>query len=305
MKNNDPIVLVLGFFDGVHLGHQELLKEALKIAKLKNLKTGVFSFKNHPLTEIFPRYAPKLIMSNEDKVRKIKSLGIDEVYLVAFTEDMRKMEPKAFFEEVLLKNFNLKDVVVGYNYSFGYKGKGKADDLKKLAKEYGVDVHIVSPIMTDDQKISSTYIRELLSLGKVEEASRLLGHPYKISGTIKEGKKLGRKFNIPTANLHTDSKYLMPKSGVYFTRITIDGKTYDGLTNLGKNPTFEDHPYAIETYIYDFDEDIYNKEVDLEFLKFIRGEVKFNGLEELFGQVQSDINKVNLLYRKNKNASSS
>lgn len=296
--NNTPLVLALGFFDGVHLGHQKLIELANNLAKEKGIDSGVMSFKKHPLTEIFPRYAPLLLMSNDEKREKILGLGTDFVFLEDFDENLMKYSPEKFVKDFLLEKFNIDTLIVGYNYSFGYKGEGKAEDLIELGKKYGFDVKVVKPILVKEDTVSSTGIRDLLSAGDVEEVEKRLGHPYRISGKIREGKKLGRQFEIPTANLDYDERRLLPKNGVYFTHVIIDGKVYDGLTNLGYNPTFTEHPYAIETYIYDFDGDLYGKEVGLEFLKYIRGDIKFSSLDELFGRIKSDIDEVDRLYRK-------
>lgn len=296
--NNEPISMALGFFDGVHMGHQELIKVVINKAENQNIKSAVLSFKEHPLTEIFPRYKPELLSSNQEKIKKLEDLLIDFIFLEEFNEALMKLTPEEFIRDFLLKKFNIKDLVVGFNYSFGYKGEGDAELLKKLGEKYGFNVHIVDPLIMNDDLVSSTNIRSYLKDGQVEEVTTLLGHPYFISGKIKSGKKLGRQYNIPTANLEMDTKKILPKNGVYFTRIKIDGKTYDGLTNLGFNPTFKNHPYSIETYIYDFNDDIYDKEVTLEFLHKIRDEKKFASLEQLFDQIKSDIKKADLLYRK-------
>lgn len=295
--NNEPVVIALGFFDGVHMGHQTLIKEATRKAQKDNIHSAVLSFSNHPLTEIFPRFAPQLLMENDEKIKKLKENNIDFVFLEPFTQELMVLEPEEFITEFLLKKFNIKEIIVGFNYNFGYKGQGNSILLKQLGQKHGFDVTIVPPLILEKDVISSTLIRNLLNEGKVEEVNYYLGEPYKVSGTIKSGKKLGRKFNIPTANLDLETKKALPKSGVYFTHVYIDGKKYDGLTNLGYNPTFQDHPYSIETYIYDFDQNIYGKRMDLEFVHKIRDEIKFENLDKLFSQISSDIQKANLLYR--------
>lgn len=295
--NDEPLVMALGFFDGIHKGHQSLMKKALNSANKEGYKSSVMSFKKHPLTEVFPTYSPKLLMDNDQKIEKFKNLGIDYIFLEDFDRDLMKLAPEEFIRDFLLKKFNIKKLIVGFNYTFGYKGEGRILDLIELGEKYGFDVEIIEPNIKEDKIISSTYIRELIDQGNVQEANELLGHPYKVVGTIQEGKKLGRQYKIPTANLKLKEDVIMPKNGVYYTKIKIDDKVYDGLTNVGYNPTFKDHPYSIETYIYDFNNNIYGKEVELEFLDFIRGEIKFDNLQNLFEQIRSDIRKVNVLYR--------
>lgn len=297
-QQQSGLVLALGFFDGVHLGHQALIQKAMDKAAEYGCESGVMTFEKHPLTEIFPRYTPFLIMNNKQKEEKMRSLGVQHVYIEPFTDTLMKLSPEEFVRDFLLAKYKLKGLVVGFNYSFGYKGEGKADDLERLGKKYGFSVDVVKPCLHDGAPVSSTVIRDLLGLGRVEEAAELLGNPYSITGPVQEGKKLGRQYKIPTANLKLNPKELLPANGVYFTRVHVDGKTYDGLTNLGYNPTFEKHPYSVETYIYDFHDNIYGKELTLEFIKFIRGEMKFNSLDELFEQIHADIRRANTLYRK-------
>lgn len=237
---------------------------------------------------MFPRYTPKLLTDNNTKADKILNYGIDYLFFEPFTEELMKLSPEDFISDFLTKKYNIDTIIVGFNYSFGYKGIGKVKDLIELGKKYNFKVIIQPPIVLDKQTVSSTRIRNLLAEGKVAEVDTLLGNTYKIRGKIKKGKQLGRKYDLPTANLEIDNSMLLPKNGVYYTKIYIDGKEYNGLTNLGKNPTFKDHPYSIETYIYDFNENIYDKEIELEFIDFIRDEIKFKSLEDLFNRIKAD-----------------
>ncbi len=292
-----PVALALGFFDGIHLGHQRLLSECESLATRTDARSGLLSFDRHPLMEIFPRYAPFLLMTNEEKAEKALEFGMDYVIFLPFSNKLRKLSPDDFIFSLLLSVFDLRGVVCGFNYSFGYKGKGNAEELKRVLAKKNIPVIISPALNSEGRTVSSTVIRELLETGDVQSAQELLGRAYALNGTIQQGKHLGRQYKIPTANLKTDTLKIMPKSGVYFTRITVDGKSYDGLTNLGHNPTFKDHPYSIETYIYDFNEDIYGKPVKLEFLKRIRSDMKFDSVDALFKQIHSDIIKCNMLYR--------
>lgn len=294
------IALALGFFDGVHNGHKILLNKTISIARAKNLASGVMTFKNHPLTLIFPSYVPALITANSEKVAIMEGMGIDHVYLNDFNEDLMNSEPEAFIRDYLLMKYNVKHIVVGFNYTFGYKGAGTTSDLMELGKIYGFGVSIIPPYIINGQSVSSTLIRELISTGKVCEVEPFLGRNYAIEGTVVVGKRLGHQFDIPTANLHLDDKVILPKRGVYYTKVEIDGKSYDGLTNLGHNPTFEKHPYSIETYIYDFNENIYGRHMKISFLKKHRDEIKFPSLDALFSQIRNDIQLIDQDYRQNK-----
>lgn len=300
-KSLGPLSIALGFFDGVHLGHQKLIQKTLDVASENDTRSAVLTFLNHPLTEIFPRYAPFLLMTNEEKARKILKMGVDYVIFMPFTDQVRKLSPEDFLKDMLLDEFDVRALIAGFNYSFGYKGEGKAEDLKAFGNELGFKVYIEKPYIHHGQAVSSTVIRELLGTGDVAKASELLGEPYQLEGPVKSGKHLGRQYKIPTANLKLNKDKLLPKSGVYFTHLWVDGVRHDGLTNLGYNPTFEKHPYAVETYIYDFDEDIYGKDITLEFIDRIRGDMKFESVDALFKQIHSDIIKVNMLYRKKNN----
>ncbi|MDI3536751.1 MAG: riboflavin kinase / adenylyltransferase [Eubacteriaceae bacterium] len=285
----EAIILALGFFDGVHLGHLSLLKEAVRIGKEKKYKTGVMTFSAHPLELIFPNYTPWLITTNDEKRRMIHAAGIDYVFLNAFNERLMKLSPEKFVTDYLLKRYNIKGLVVGYNYNFGYKATGTTNTLKELGRIYDFNVTIVAPCVIDKHPVSSTFIRELISCGQVEEVKTYLGRYYQLSGQVIRGKGLGHQFGIPTANIKLDKKRILPNTGVYFTKVTYQGKSYDGLTNLGFNPTFEKHPFSIETYIYDFDDEIYGHELSLQFIRKVRNEIKFDNIEDLIAQIRSDI----------------
>jgi riboflavin kinase/FMN adenylyltransferase len=298
LYNGEAIVLALGFFDGVHLGHQALLKRTKEIGDQLGIKTGVMTFKEHPLERIFPNYTPWLITSNAEKEAKIRKFGLDYVFLNPFTERLMKLTPEKFITDYLLKKYNVKVVVVGYNYNFGYKGAGTTEKLRELGQEYGFTVEILPQYSIDKHSVSSTFIRELISAGQVEEVSKFLGHDYALTGQVVEGKKLGRQYGIPTANIKLDPKIVLPNTGVYYTHVYFNGKCLNGLTNLGCNPTFEKHPFSIETYIYDFDGDIYGEEITIVFKNKIRNEIKFDSVDDLIAQIRSDIEDIRANYIK-------
>lgn len=296
MKNTEyqgeEIVLALGFFDGVHLGHQALLKETIKIGNENGCKTGVLTFEEHPLELIFPKYAPWLITRNDDKIAMIKDLGIDFVFLNPFNETLMKLTPEKFVTEYLLKKYSVKDIVVGFNYNFGYKGTGTTDKLIALGKEYNFNVSIIPPCIINKNPVSSSFIRELISCGQVEDVKTFLGRNYAITGKVVEGKGLGHRYGIPTANIQLQKKRILPSTGVYYSHVYYNGQRYHGLTNLGFNPTFENHPFTIETYIFDFEKDIYDEEITVVFKKKIRNEIKFENIDELITQIKEDIKNI-------------
>ncbi len=294
----NEIVLALGFFDGVHLGHQALLSETIKIGKKNGYDTGVMTFKEHPLELIFPNYTPWLITSNSEKETMIRDFGVDFVFINPFTEELMKLTPEEFITDYLLTKYNVKVIVVGFNYNFGYKGMGTTQTLQKLGQKHGFSVVILPPFIINTHSVSSTFIRELISCGQVDEVSTYLGRKYTLSGIVIQGKGLGHQFGIPTANLKLNKKIILPSTGVYYTFVHYQGRCLHGLTNLGFNPTFAKHPFSIETYIYDFDEDIYNQEITIEFIKKIRDEIKFDSIDDLINQIKKDINHIRSEYIK-------
>lgn len=297
-NNSQGIAMALGFFDGVHKGHQSLLKKTLEVSEEENLESSVMTFKKHPLNLIFPSYAPDLITTNDEKIKLIRSFGIQHVYLNDFNEKLMNLSSENFIRDYLLKKYNLKHLVVGFNYTFGYKGAGTVETLKKYGKKYHIGISIVPPCIIDGEPVSSTRIRELIKSGKVDKVKPLLGRYYQVKGSIVKGKGLGHQFGVPTANLHLKTKGILPSPGVYYTSVIIHNQVFDGLTNLGSNPTFKQHPYSIETYIYDFDENIYNQTMIIIFKKKIRDEIRFDSVNELMTKIKSDIEYINKIYRK-------
>ncbi len=295
---NQEMALALGFFDGVHKGHQKLLEKTMAVAEENHWLSGVMTFKSHPLNLIFPAYAPKMITTNAQKMAVMKAMGIDRIFINPFTEELMNLSPEAFIRDYLLLKYNVKHLVVGFNYTFGYKGAGTTKDLVDFGDEYGFAVSVMPPCVIGGETVSSTRIRELIATGKVEAVPPLLGRPYAVEGEIVTGKRLGHTFDVPTANLQPDVAAIMPSTGVYFTKVTLDGKQYDGLTNLGYNPTFDKHPYSIETYIYDFNQNIYGHHLKVSFLKKIRDEIKFESVDALITRIKHDIHFVDQMYRK-------
>ncbi|MBF7095793.1 bifunctional riboflavin kinase/FAD synthetase [Alkalibacter mobilis] len=290
LEEQEPTAVALGFFDGVHLGHKALIDGMLKISKEKNLKSCVVTFKQHPLTRVFPKYAPKLITSNEEKIRILEQFDIDMLVFIDFTEEIMGMEPEEFIEKILHEKLNAKGIVVGFNYNFGKKGSGNPEILEHLKNKYDYCVSVVKPVtIKDGQIVSSTLIRNLIVNGKVDQIEKYLGRKFSVFGKVIRGKGLGRQFDIPTANIKIAENHILPDAGVYYTTIIVDGEKYHGLTNVGYNPTFENHPFSIETYIYNFGTDIYGETVELIFNKKIRKEKKFDTLDELIDQIKTDI----------------
>lgn len=281
-----PKAVSLGNFDGVHKGHQKLMKENIKISKAKNLTPSVLLFKEN--TKNILNGEREYLTSLEDKIEILKNLGIECFCLLEFSDKFKNLSPYEFIEEILYKKLNTKYVIVGDNYRFGKMAKGDIKTLKKYEEDFAYKTKVVDFELDDGKIINSTDIRQMVREGKIEKANKDLGHPFKMQGKVIKGAQRGRLLNFPTANLKPSFKYVTAKSGVYFTRVNIDRDFYYALTDIGTNPTFENKKMKIETYIMDFSKDIYGKNISIEFLEFLRPDYKFNSPEELIAQMEKD-----------------
>lgn len=281
-----PKAVSLGNFDGVHKGHQKLMKENIKISKAKNLRPSVLLFKEN--TKNILNGEREYLTSLEDKIEILKNLGIECFCLLEFSDKFKDLSPYEFIEEILYKKLNTKYVIVGDNYRFGKMAKGDIKTLKKYEEDFAYKTKVVDFELDDGKIINSTDIRQMVREGKIEKANKDLGHPFKMQGKVIKGAQRGRLLNFPTANLKPSFKYVTAKSGVYFTRVNIDRDFYYALTDIGTNPTFENKKMKIETYIMDFSKDIYGKNISIEFLEYLRPDYKFNSPEELIAQMEKD-----------------
>ncbi|MDU4448060.1 MAG: bifunctional riboflavin kinase/FAD synthetase, partial [Anaerococcus vaginalis] len=263
-----PKAVSLGNFDGVHKGHQKLMKENIKISKEKNLMPSVLLFKEN--TKNILNGEREYLTSLEDKIEILKNLGIECFCLLEFSDKFKDLSPYEFIEEILYKKLNTKYVIVGDNYRFGKMAKGDIKTLKKYEEDFAYKTKVVDFELDDGKIINSTDIRQMVREGKIEKANKDLGHPFKMQGKVIKGAQRGRLLNFPTANLKPSFKYVTAKSGVYFTRVNIDRDFYYALTDIGTNPTFENKKMKIETYIMDFSKDIYGKNISIEFLEYLR-----------------------------------
>lgn len=284
---DDKTYIALGSFDGLHMGHLSLINKTIELAKENNIKSMVFTFKNHPLTVINSDIAPKLIISNDEKTKLLKDLGIDILNYAEFNDKFMKINPEDFICN-LLKHYNAKGFVVGFNYRFGYKNLGDVDLLQNLSEKYNFHIYIVKPVKVNGEVISSSKIRHLISEGDISKANYFLTRTFMLEGKVIKGKQLGRKINFPTINLDYDKNIVLPKGGVYFTSIEYNNEKFKGITNIGYNPTVKDKKLSIETYILNFDKEIYNEKVKVFFHKRIRDEKRFESIEKLAEQLSKD-----------------
>ena len=291
-------VVTIGNFDGIHKGHQVLIEKATEYAKKNNVISTVFTFNNHPVNYFKPN-SIKNIITNNDKIKILKTLGVDYIINIPFDEYMTKISGYDFVKDILIDKLGAKKIIVGHDFTFARNKEGNIDLLKELSKKNGFLLEIVNPVKIDDIRISSSYIRKLILDGKVEDARKYLGRNYKLSGEVIHSKKLGRTIGFPTANISIDENIIIPKVGIYATKVYVNGTIYYGATNVGYNPTVNGNKLSIETNILEFNDDIYGKIITIEFLERIRDEKKFNGIEELKEQLQKDTKYIYKVYLQN------
>ncbi|MBS5927148.1 MAG: bifunctional riboflavin kinase/FAD synthetase [Clostridium sp.] len=281
--------VALGSFDGLHSGHLSLVNKIIELANENKGRSIVYTFKNHPRTLIKGTTPPKLLMDNESKEEILESLGVDLIYFEEFNEEYMKLTPEGFIK-YLCEKFKVKGIVVGFNYRFGYKNIGNIEMLKELSTKYGYELYVMEPCNYENEVISSTRIRNELFNGNVDKAMKMLNRPYIIKGKVVHGKKLGRTIGFPTANLDYSKEILIPSKGVYYTNVEWQGKIYKGITSVGNNPTVNGNKLTIETYILDFNNDLYGHNIKVYFIKKIRDEKKFNSIDDLVIQLKKDKN---------------
>ncbi|WP_442600901.1 bifunctional riboflavin kinase/FAD synthetase [Paenibacillus sp. KN14-4R] len=284
-------VLAIGEFDGVHLGHQEVISRAMKSANAGRVPLAVMSFNPHP-REVLGQEQYKytqLLTPISAKMEILSKLGVEYAYLVTFNEALMRMSPSQFVDEILVR-LGVETVIVGFDFRFGYQAEGNVDLLCELSKgRFAVEV--VRPYQLQNAKISSSAVRDKLLNGEIITIESLLGRRYSISGVVVHGDARGRKLGFPTANIKLTEPYVIPRNGVYAARVTVNGEQHDGVMNIGIRPTFEGAGLiqTLEAHLLDFDQDIYGKQVVVEFVDYIRPEQKFSSIQDLIEQIQLDV----------------
>lgn len=289
LKNKYPAtVIALGTFDGLHLGHTDVINTARDYAERSGLKLAVFTFSNHPLALIRPDLVPVRIISAEEKIKLLESFGVDYLINIPFTEDFAALSPDEFLDR--LACFNYRCLVVGENFTYGFLGSGKTETLERSGRKNGFDVIVRPLVKMNGNVVSSTGIRNLIQAGHIEYANRMLGRAYAITGTIVHGEQRGRKLGFPTANIELlHGEMAVPAPGVYAVTVSIEGSIYEGMGNIGNNPTFNDVEHArLEVNLFNCCGDLYGKTMSVQFHKYIRAEKKFSGVEELCRQIEED-----------------
>ncbi|MBD0356305.1 MAG: bifunctional riboflavin kinase/FAD synthetase [Rubrobacter sp.] len=287
------VVVALGNFDGVHLGHQAVLRRAVEEGRKRGERVVAATFDPHPRAVLGPGGPPKLLTTPELRREALMRYGADEVRAIRFDEELSKRSPEEFVREVLVEEIGASAVVVGENFRFGHKAAGDFGDLERLMSSLGREAYGV-PIRSygrGEGGISSTRIRHLISAGEVEEAAQLLGRPYVVRGEVVVGDRRGRSIGFPTANLLQDAAQVIPARGVYAGFVYIGKEVHSACTNVGVAPTFERGENRIEAYLIDFEGDLYGRIVDVSFVRRIRPEKRFSGIEELKEQIARDVDE--------------
>ena len=287
----DKRVIALGFFDGVHLGHGALLNKCSEKARELNAEAAVLTFDVHPDNLIMHQITRMLNTQRDRDYLLEKYYGIKKVILTHFDEEFMRMPWEKFVEDELVNKYGAIHLIAGYDFHFGYRGMGNPERLREKCAQLGIGCDIMGKVVLDGITVSSTYIRGLVAQGEIELANKFLGHPHTISGTVVQGRKLGRTIGIPTVNIPLQADQLAPLYGVYASRVILpDGSAHEGVTDIGVKPTVaSDAVPAAETYIIDYEGDLYGREVRLELYKFLRPEKKFSGVDELKRVIEGNI----------------
>ncbi len=297
-KISSPIVLTIGMYDGVHLGHQELLSELIRRAKSMDGKTVLLTFSPHPRQVLQKGIDLKMLYLLKEKIRLLEQIGLDYVIIQPFTRTFARLSATEFVRDLLINTLGMSELVIGYDHHFGRNREGSLSELSELSSLYGFRLSIVEAQKFSDITISSTKIRNALLSGEIEKANSLLNRPYTITGMVNQGDKIGRKLNFPTANLEVSGDKLIPSNGVYLFKTNYQSKKYYGLVNIGMRPTFEGNEKRIEAFLIDFTGDLYNELITLALLKKIREEQKFSSIEALKKQMAIDYRKARELIAK-------
>lgn len=283
-----PTVLTLGVFDGLHLGHQRIMQTVVERAKAANAAATALTFDPHPRAVLHPESAPPLLQTLDQRLAAFEVLGIEQAIVIQFNREFAAQDAETFLAETVAERLHAKEVYLGKGFAFGKNRGGNIELLRKMSRDLGFFADEVPEVRLRDERISSSKIRELLAAGKVNKARKMLGRPYGVEGVIVRGDRRGHTIGFPTANLHPHNR-VIPKFGVYTTATLIDDVWRRGITNVGVRPTFEtDTEPSIETYIFDFDGDLYGDVLRVRFLHRIRDERKFGGIDELRAQIEKD-----------------
>lgn len=287
--NNQPSVITIGTFDGVHLGHKKIIERLCKFGQNNQLNSLILTFFPHPRMVLNKEYNLKLLSTIEEKKTRLEALGVDALVIEPFTLDFANLSAKDFVKTVLVEQLNVKHIIIGYDHRFGKNRTANINDLKFYGSSLGFTVEEIPAEDIEAVSISSTKIRHALHEGLIEKANRYLGDNYTIQGIVVKGKGIGKSLNYPTANIQINSDLkLIPKHGVYIVKCLIDNKFYWGMMNIGVNPTFNNNELSIEVHFLGYNGDLYGNTLNIELLKHLRNEKKFDSIENLKNQIALD-----------------
>jgi riboflavin kinase/FMN adenylyltransferase len=293
--NSFPLpIMTIGNFDGVHLGHQMIFRKLSQRAREIGGTSLVLTFDPHPLKVLAPERCPFLITPTAKKLSIIQGCGLDVIICLPFTQKLASLSPMAFVEHVLVRTIGIREIYVGYNFAFGKGRQGSIALLQELGQDYGFLVHIIEPIAIEGRVVSSSMIRQWLQQGHVDEAARLLGRLYSVTGTVVEGYRKGRELGFPTANVRSTDE-LIPSRGVYAVTVDWRGRRYEGVGNIGFNPTFGRTQLSVEIHLFNFAEQLYGETVEVSFVKKIRDERAFPSVAALVKQISQDVETAHTL----------
>lgn len=281
-KSDKPTVVTIGTFDGVHAGHQKIIKRLVDSARANNLESVILTFFPHPRMVLQKESGIKLINTIEERTDILEQSGIEHLVIHPFTMQFSRLTAREFVKEILVEKLRAKKVIIGYDHRFGRNRTANINDLKKFGEEFDFEVEEITRQDIEEVAVSSTKIRTALEEGRVEKANNYLRHPFSLKGEVVKGRGLGKEFNYPTANINIAEDYkLIPKNGVYVVRSVIEGETYFGMMSIGTNPTVGGTSRTIESFFFKLDKDLYGKRLKIDLLIRIRDEKKFNSVEEL------------------------
>ncbi len=285
--------VAIGTFDGVHSGHQAIIRTAVEDARRHNRPALVLTFDRHPVELLAPERAPLLLTTPLQRNRLIAELGADALVIIAFDAALSQLSPEAFIRDILKAKLGAEAIVVGENFCFGRGRAGNTALLRDAQETFDFRLHALAPVLVGGEPVSSTRIRECLRTGEIAEAEALLNHPFLLSGTVVSGQRLGRELGYPTANLALTHRQVVPANGIYAVRVTLEaGRTFGGACSIGDRPTIPGAGYSIETYLLDFAGDIYGCAMTIQFVKRLREELRFDSLDALKAQMTADVRQV-------------
>ena len=290
-------MVTLGSFDGVHLGHQTIIRRLIEKSKEKKRAGVVVTYEPHPQSVVAPDDAPSLLTTLEEKLALLEKLGVEETVVMNFDEPLREYSAEEFVDKILVRKLNVGDLVVGYDHAFGKNRAGKIDLLKQAAFKYNFDLEVVSALRVDGIRVSSSRIRKELEAGEFAKAKNLLGHSYPLSGTVVRGKGRGKSLGYPTLNLEIPARKLLPQDGVYSAGVQLEAKGYVGMMYIGPKPTFGDNTWSVEVHLFGLERSVSDLRLELFVESWVREPKKFADPEHLKDQLKSDEKRIKEMFR--------